>query len=143
MSKGRKKRVVLVGASPDWQGELGILLTDLGYATERVARLDAVVPLLAGGLVQALFVAALPLGASDLLLVRRIREVSPGTAVVVVTRTPTDPDLKRAFESGATAFVSWPASTESLRRVIERADTPSSVSLRPSRFPDSTGGRPK
>jgi len=136
-------RVVLVGESPDWQGELGLLLTHEGYATDRVPRLDAVVPLLAGGSVQALFVAALPLAASDLLLVRRIREVSPRTAVVAVTRTPTDPDLKRAFESGATAFLSWPASTEALRQAIDRRAIPADRSSRPSRFPDSPGGTPK
>jgi DNA-binding response OmpR family regulator len=137
------KLVVLVGESPEWQGELGLLLTHEGYATDRVARLEAVVPLLAGGSVQALFVAASPLAASDLLLLRRIREGSPRTAVVAVSRTPTDPDLKRAFESGATAFLSWPASTEALRHAIDRGGVPSSVASRPSRFPDSQGGTPK
>ena len=61
-----------------------------------------------------------PLAASDLLLLRRIRELSPRTAVVVVTKTPTDPDLKRAFESGATAFLSWPASNDAVRHAIDR-----------------------
>lgn len=142
--KGHKRgRVVFVGESLDWQGELGPLLTHEGYTTDQVARLEAVVPWLAGGSVQALFVAALPLAASDLLLLRRIREVSPGTAVVVVTRTPTDPDLKRAFESGATAFLSWPASTTALRQAIERGAIPADRSSRPSRLPDSAGGTPK
>lgn len=119
--QARKKRVVLVGEAPDWQPELGALLSREGYATDRVAQLDAVPPLLARDGVQALFLAAGPLGASDLLLLGRIRESSPRTAVVVVTRTPTDPDLKRAFESGATAFLSWPASSGAVRDTIDRS----------------------
>ncbi len=63
-----------------------------------------------------------PLAASDILLLRRVREASPRTAIVVVTRTPTHPDLKRAFESGATAFLSWPASTDALRQAIESGE---------------------
>ena len=125
------KRVVLVGEAPDWQPELGILLSSEGYATDRVAQLDAVLPMLANGAVQALFLAAGPLAASDLFLLRRIREVSPRTAVVVVTKTPTDPDLKRAFESGATAFLSWPASNDAVRHAIDRGTLLASAASRP------------
>lgn len=114
------KLVVLVGETPDWRLELEALLSAGGYATDRVSQLDAVLPLLAGVAVQALFLTADRLGASDLLLLRRIRELSPRTAVVAVTKTPTDPDLKRAFESGATAFLSWPASNDAVRQAIDR-----------------------
>jgi len=111
--------VVLVGEGPDWPPDMGTLLAREGYLVDRVGQLDAALPLLDGGPVQALLVAARPLAASDLLLLRRIREAAPGTAVVVVTRTPTDPDLKRAFESGATAFLSWPASADALRQAVD------------------------
>jgi len=121
----------LVGEAPEWQPELGILLSSEGYATDRVARLDAVLPMLDSGAVQALFLAAGPLAASDLLLLRRIREVSPRTAVVVVTKTPSDPDLKRAFESGATAFLSWPASNDAVRHAIDRGTLLASAASRP------------
>jgi len=123
--------VVSVGEEPDWQPELGILLTREGYVTNRVAQLDAVLPLLASVPVQALFLAARPLAASDLLLLRRIRELSPRTAIVVVTKTPTDPDLKRAFESGATAFLSWPASNDAVRHAIDRGTLLASAASRP------------
>jgi DNA-binding NtrC family response regulator len=123
--------VLLVGEAPDWLRDLGSLLRTEGYATDRVRELDVVVPMLARGAVHALVLAARPLGASDLLLLRRIREVSPGTAVVVVTSTPTDPDLKRAFESGATAFLSWPASSDAVRRAINRGAPPASTGPRP------------
>jgi DNA-binding NtrC family response regulator len=115
----RPKLVALVGEAPAWQPELETLLNDEGYATGRVPQLDAVLPLLAGGSVRALFLAAGPLAARDLLLLRRIREVSPLAAVVVVTKTATDPDIKRALESGATAFLSWPASNDAVRRAID------------------------
>lgn len=116
-------QILLVGVAPDWQRELGILLSSEGFTTDRITQLDVVLPLLAGGGVRALFLAAGPLAASDLLLLRRIRELSPHTAVVVVTKTPTDPDLKRAFESGATAFLSWPASNDAVRHAIGRNKT--------------------
>jgi DNA-binding NtrC family response regulator len=112
--------VVLVGEGPDWQPDMGSLLALNGYRIDWVAGLAAALSRLEGGGVQALFVAARPLAASDLLVLRRIREASPATAVVVVTKTPTDPDLKRAFESGATAFLSWPAGSNALRHAIER-----------------------
>lgn len=122
--------VVLVGEAPDWQRELGILLGGQGYSTDRVAQLDAVLPILTRGAVQALFLTAGPLAASDLLLLQRIRQVSPRTAVVVVTKTPTDPDLKRAFESGATSFLSWPASSEAVRHAIDRRVATASEGIR-------------
>jgi DNA-binding NtrC family response regulator len=109
----------LIGDRRDWPPELEPFLTREGYATDRLAELDAVVPLLENAAVRALLVVARPLGASDLRIVRHIREASPHTGIVVVTRTPTSPDLKRAFESGATAFLSWPASTEALRQAVE------------------------
>ena len=116
---GPLPKVVLVGDLRDWPAEMETLLTREGYATDRLADLDAVVPLVESAAVRALLVAARPLGASDLLIVRRIREASPRTGIVVVTRTPTSPDLKRAFESGATAFLSWPASRDALRQALE------------------------
>jgi DNA-binding NarL/FixJ family response regulator len=100
---------------------MGALLAREGYTADRVARLDAALPLLESGGVRALFLAAGPLAASDVLLLRRIREAAPATALVVVTMAPTDPDIKRAFESGATAFLSWPASKAALQQAMDRA----------------------
>lgn len=118
--------MVLVGDGPDWQPGIATLLAGQGYRIDRVDRLDAVSPLFDRGHVQALLVPARPLAASDLLLLRQVREASPRTAIVVVTTTPTDPDLKHAFESGATAFLSWPASLDSLRHALEPGRGPTS-----------------
>lgn len=123
--------VALVGEAPDWQPELQALLVREGFATGRVDQLETVLSMLAGGAVNALFLAAGPLAASDLLLLQKIRKVSPRTAVVAVTKTPTDPDLKRAFESGATAFLSWPASNDAVRCAMDRGVPQSSSFPRP------------
>lgn len=111
--------MLLVGNDRDWPPELKAVLGCDGYIADLVAELSLVPSLLADGKVRAVFVSAGPLGASDVLVLRRVREASPRTAIVVVTKTPTDPDLKRAFESGATAFLSWPASADALRHAIE------------------------
>jgi DNA-binding response OmpR family regulator len=130
-NRKRPRLVLLVGEGADWQPEVGTLLSLEGYRIDWVAGLDAVLPLIEESRnIQALLVAARPLPASDLLTLRRIREISPRTAIVVVTRTPTDPDLKRAFESGATAYLSWPASTEALRPAIELGAARHAASLR-------------
>jgi DNA-binding NtrC family response regulator len=127
---GAPKVVLLVGEGREWPPELESFLTREGYVTDRLAELDAVAPVLENTAVRALLVVARPLGASDLLILRRIREASPQTGIVVVTRTPTSPDLKRAFESGATAFLSWPASTEALRQAVESGGVASSPGAR-------------
>jgi DNA-binding NtrC family response regulator len=124
------KVVLLVGDGREWPQELESFLTREGYTTDRLAELDTVVPLLENAAVRALLVVARPLGASDLLILRRIREISPQTGIVVVTKTPTSPDLKRAFESGATAFLSWPASTEALRQAVESGGVSASPGAR-------------
>jgi DNA-binding NtrC family response regulator len=115
-------KAVLVGEERDWPSDLRDSLGRGGYTVERVAELSVVPSLLAEGEAQAVFVVARPLAVSDLLLLRFVRERSPRTAIIVVTRTPTHPDLKRAFESGATAFLSWPASNEALRQAIESGE---------------------
>jgi DNA-binding NtrC family response regulator len=123
--------VLLVGEGTDWPPELEPFLAGEGYATERLDDLDGVVRFLAHAAVRALLVVARPLGAADILILRRIRDASPETGIVVVTNTPTSPDLKRAFESGATAFLSWPASTEALRQAVESGTVPASPGAHP------------
>jgi DNA-binding response OmpR family regulator len=118
------QKAVLVGDDRDWPSDLKDSLERDGYIVDRVTELSLVPSLLADGRMRAIFVVARPLAASDLLRLRHVRETSARTAIVVVTRTPTQPDLKRAFESGATAFLSWPASTDALRQAIESGDMP-------------------
>jgi DNA-binding NtrC family response regulator len=124
---------VLVGDVRDWPSDLESSLGRDGYAVRHVRELSLVPALLAEGRMRALFVGTRPLAASDLLVLRHVRETSPRTAVVVVSGTPTQPDLKRAFESGATAFLSWPLSIQSLRQAMESGTVP----------PPGPGGPPR
>src|SRR6266571_1393948 len=125
------QRAVLVGDDRDWPPEIQDSLGRDGYTVDHVTELSLVPSLLVDGSMRAIFVVARPLAASDLLLLRRVRETSPHTAIVVVTRTLTQPDLKRAFESGATAFLSWPASSDALRQATESGDAAPWPGLRP------------
>jgi DNA-binding NtrC family response regulator len=118
------RAVVLIGDPHDWPPDFESLLTAEGYAAGHLPELEAVVPIVAAAAVRALFVVARPLGASDLLILRRIRQTSPQTGIVVVARSPTNPDLKLAFESGATAFLSWPASKEAVRQAVDSGSVP-------------------
>lgn len=122
--------MLVVGEALDFHPDLVALLGE-GYVAHPVPRLEATLPLIEGGGVQALILAAGPRAASDLLLLRRIRAASPRTSVVVVSRTTTDPDLKRAFESGATAFLSWPASSDAVRHAIDPGAPTASAASRP------------
>lgn len=124
------KLVLLVGEKPEWPPELESFLTREGYATDRCAELEAARRLLESASIQALLVLPRPLGASELLFLKHVRQVSPRTAIVVVTTTPTHPDLKRAFESGATAFLSWPASGEALRQAVDSGGVPEPIGKR-------------
>jgi len=111
--------VLLVGHEQDWPTGLKAGVAAGGYVAGSIADVGEMPSALADGRLRALLVFARPLGASEVLALRRVREASPRTAIVVVTTTPTDPDLKRAFECGATAFLSWPASPRALRHALE------------------------
>jgi DNA-binding NtrC family response regulator len=124
------RAVVLIGDPRDWPPGFESLLTAEGYAAGHLPGLEAAVPIVEVVAVRALFVVARPLGASDLLILRRIRQTSPQTGVVVVARSPTNPDLKLAFESGATAFLSWPASREALRQAVDSGRVPAAQGSR-------------
>lgn len=122
------RTVVLIGERREWPPDFESLLTAEGYAAGHLPELEAVLPIVEVAAVRALFVVARPLGASDVLTLRRIRQMSPQTGIVVLARTPTDPDLKLAFESGATAFLSWPASREAVLQAVDSASVPAADS---------------
>lgn len=123
-AKRSAEAVVLVGAPDEWPEELVGCITRQGYAALRIGDLIAAPAFLRNGAVKALLVGARPFGAKELLILRECRQLSPGTAIVVITTRPTQPDLKRAFESGATAFLSWPAPNHVVRQALASGGFP-------------------
>ena len=90
--------------------------------------------------VTALIVNANRLGLKGKVALRECRRISPSTAVVVVATTAAH-GLKDALEGGATAFVSWPAPPEVLRRALRSGRRPSEPLSRNS--PAERGGVPR
>jgi hypothetical protein len=116
--------VVFVRGRDEWPQEFISSVTREGYVALRIDYLALAPSFLRKGDVRALVVGAGPMGAKDLLVLRECREASPGTAIVAMTTAPTQPGLKRAFESGATAFLSWPAPPEVLRQALASGTSP-------------------
>jgi len=88
-----------------------------GALVARLAELGEAPAFLSASEVTALIVNANRLGLKGKVALRECRRISPSTAVVVVATTAIH-GLKDALEGGATAFVSWPASPEVLRRAL-------------------------
>jgi len=88
-----------------------------GALVARLAELGEAPSLLSSNDVTALIVNVRQLGLRGKVALQECRRISPATAVVVVA-TDAAHGLKDALESGATAFVSWPASPEVLRRAL-------------------------
>jgi DNA-binding NarL/FixJ family response regulator len=110
--------VVIVQSHDGWPSELLGAIARQGHV---VLSIDDVrlVPffILAGG-VAAVMVDLRGLQLLGALTLRRCREVSPSTAIVAVAVDASAPTLTRALESGATAFLSWPASAEVVGRAL-------------------------
>ncbi len=116
---GRERRVVLlIGAGASWPDELLKLLPDGEWAIERLSDLEEVPGRLARGPVCAILTTPRQWSGRELALLRECRARAPETAYLVMAEDPAAPDLKRAFEHGATAFVRWPSSPEVVLRAI-------------------------
>jgi len=88
-----------------------------GAFVARISDLGEAPAFLGASEVTALIVNANRLGLTGKVALRECRRISPSTAVVVVATTATH-GLKDALEGGATAFISWPATPEVLRRAL-------------------------
>lgn len=103
-----------------------------GAIVARLAELGEAPSLLSSNEVAALIVNASQLGLKGKAALQECRRISPATAVVVVATTSAH-GLKDALESGATAFISWPASPEVLRRALLNSRELGSAPTRPTR----------
>lgn len=90
-----------------------------GYVVVRIHDVALAPFFVLGGGVVALLADARRLDLQELLALRQCREKAPATAVVMVsTAIRASSDVKRALESGATAFLSWPAPIDVLREAL-------------------------
>jgi DNA-binding NarL/FixJ family response regulator len=88
-----------------------------GALVARIAELGEAPSFLGSSEVDALIVSANRLGLKGKVALQECRRISPSTAVVVVA-TGAAHGLKDALEGGATAFVSWPAPPDVVRRAL-------------------------
>jgi DNA-binding response OmpR family regulator len=101
--------IVVGGAEASWGAELEAFLAHHGYRSARVPELAMAPFLLLSRGVTALILEARRLGASDLAALARVRRLAPEVSIIAVASESAPAELKRAFEQGATTFVSWPA----------------------------------
>jgi len=103
---------------PDFEAFVaGELVGRDGALVARLSELSDAPALLSSTDVTALIVNANRLGLRGKVALRECRRISPRTAVVVVA-TSAKHGLADALESGATAFVNWPAATDIVRRAL-------------------------
>jgi DNA-binding NarL/FixJ family response regulator len=115
--------VALSGYEHEWPSDFEALVARDGAVVSRIGDIAEAPAFLAASAVHALIVNADRLGVKGMLVLRECRRVSPATAVVAVATTAAR-GLKDALEGGATAFVSWPAAPEVLRRALRSGRAP-------------------
>jgi DNA-binding NtrC family response regulator len=132
------QHLVLAGYEHEWPADFEAfvareLIARDGALVARLGELGDAPAFLSSSDVNALIVNANRLGLKGKVALQECRRISPTTAVVVVATTAAH-GLKDALESGATAFVSWPAAPEVLRRALHGArETAAPVLAGPAR----------
>ena len=137
VDSGQPLHLALAGYEHEWPADFEAfvareLIGRDGALVARLAELGEAPAFLSASEVTALIVNANRLGLKGKVALRECRRISPATAVVVVATTAVH-GLKDALEGGATAFVSWPASPEVLRRALHSGHEASAPPSRPSR----------
>jgi DNA-binding NarL/FixJ family response regulator len=137
---GEPPHLVLAGYEHEWPADFeAFVARELvgrdGALVARLEELGEAPAFLSSSEVTALIVNANDLGLKAKVTLRECRRISPSTAVVVVA-TSAARGLKDALEGGATAFVSWPATPEVLRRALKSGGEGASLS-----GPDRHGAR--
>jgi DNA-binding NtrC family response regulator len=133
---GQPLHLALAGYEHEWPADFEAfvareLIGRDGALVARLAELSEAPAILSASEVTALIVNANRLGLKGKVALRECRRISPWTAVVVVATTPVH-GLKDALEGGATAFVSWPAAPEVLRRALHSGSEATTPPSRPS-----------
>ncbi len=130
------QHLVLAGYEHEWPSDFEAFVARelIGRDGALVARLEQLADapaFLSSSDVTALIVNANHLGLKGKLALRECRRISSSTAIVVVATTAAH-GLKDALEGGATAFVSWPAAPDVLRRALRLNHESAALSPRPA-----------
>ncbi len=130
-------RLALAGYEHEWPADFEAfvareLVARDGAFVARLGDIGEAPAFLASSAVHALIVNADRLGLKGMLVVRECRRISPATAVVAIATTAAR-GLKDALEGGATAFVSWPAAPDVLRRALRSGRPPVPLHAGPPR----------
>ncbi len=120
--RGEPQHLLLTGYEHEWPADFEAfvareLISRDGALVARLGELGDAPAFLSSSDVNALIVNANRLGMKGKVALQECRRISPSTAVVVVATTAAH-GLKDALEGGATAFVSWPAPADVLRRAL-------------------------
>lgn len=110
--------VVIAPTRSEWPRDLLETISREGYTLVRIDDLRLVLFLVLAGGVSAVIVDGRAMETLGAMALRKCRECSPSTAVVVLALDATPATMKRALESGATAFLSWPASPQVVARAL-------------------------
>jgi len=132
--------VALASYEHEWPSDFeafvaGELVGRDGALVARLAELSDAPAFLSSSEVTALIVNANRLELRGKVALRECRRIAPRTAVVVVA-TSAKHGLADALESGATAFVAWPAAADVVRRALRSGRDAS-----PARRHDREGAR--
>jgi CheY-like chemotaxis protein len=125
MAMGRRVSgaVLIVDGPRPWPPELLATIADQGHAIVRIDDIRLVPFFVLAGGVQAVVVDAQGLEVVSELALRQCRRLAPATSIVVsVGRTPAAAAVKRALESGATAYLEWPATPPEVAQVLRSAE---------------------
>jgi hypothetical protein len=112
---------ILLVEGCEYPAGLEALIAADGHTLQCVGDLGEAASLLMAGRARAVLITAgRAFSHKDLLALRLCRTAAPSAAVVMVTTEPPTawPDVKRALESGATAFLRWPTLPHVVRQAL-------------------------
>jgi DNA-binding NtrC family response regulator len=113
---------VLVDAASNRPPDLEQTLLQIGYVPKLVYELGRVPMLVREGVADAIILGTRRLSLKDRLALQQARGFCPGVPIIVVSTADTSlADMKSALDIGATTFVTWPCSPETLRRLLVEA----------------------
>ncbi len=130
------RSVLVVDTTCRWPSELMDEVVRQGFVLVRLHDSKEIPFVVHAGDVQAVLIDAKSVGVSEIVLLRRCRESAPRMSIVVVsTATASAADVKRAMESGATAFLPFPASSDRIRDALSSAHAAGESKSTPGSLP--------